>query len=180
MWLNMAFAVYRSRRRSVTLYRLLYTVWVKEHRRFYQIKSRSQAGANIRLFSRSKIKMIAINSRTSAHTLPILILLYGYEEIKSDSYTSTDNEIQNICTKSLFGYRFTLFFFVVSSFILNSFGPGNFIATYWFTENMWKILCSIDHETIDMKNTQSTCLIWEIHMEFDWNASQCVRSINQI
>lgn len=110
MWLNMAFAVYRSRRRSVTLYRLLYTVWVKEHRRFYQIKSRSQAGANIRLFSRSKIKMIAINSRTSARTLPIFILLYGYEEIKSDSYTSTDNEIQNICTKSLFGYRFTLFF----------------------------------------------------------------------
>lgn len=42
-------------------------MYVHVVRWYYQIKSRFQARVNIRLFSRSKIKMIAINSQTRTH-----------------------------------------------------------------------------------------------------------------
>lgn len=65
-------------------------IWTMEtYHRFYQIKSRIQADANIRLFSWSTIKMIVINGQTSSSHL--CILLWQHLEIKSNSNTKRWN-----------------------------------------------------------------------------------------
>lgn len=74
----------------------------KEHHRFYQIKSRIQADANIRLFSRSMMKMIVINSQTSWNSISLWIHLWPIHlEIIYRIPARIDGTMEILCTKSL-------------------------------------------------------------------------------
>lgn len=121
----------------------------KEHHRFYQIKSRIQADANIRLFSRSMIKMIVINSQTSWSSISPCSLLWPiYLEI---IYI----EFRHESTKRWKFYARNHFWCCLSK---NTW--PNFIVTHWFFAKICSSYFKIDRDTISKKISPSMRLIY--------------------